>query len=125
MSKNNQVKLIGNLGSDVRITVKEAFIMASFSLATTDSYKDENDKWQQKKPVWHNVLVFHEKVIEVAKTLKKGTRITVEGTISYKPFEVNLPSGNGTKREASIIAGSIIETPLFKSEVIDNSEMEA
>lgn len=115
MSINNTVTLIGNMGSEARIIETEENRFAAFSIATTDSYKTEAGEWQEKDTIWHNVLVFNPKVIEIVKNLKTGTRIEVTGALSYRPFEV--VSGDNeviTKKEASIIAGKIEQAPLVK-----------
>lgn len=122
MNKNNQVTLIGNLGNDVRINKKKEMVMAAFSLATSDSYKDKKGEWQKKKAIWHNVLVFHDKVIEVAKDLKKGARIEINGSLSYRDFDVSTGKNKITKREASIIAHAIKSAPLSKASYQVNSE---
>ena len=115
MALNNTVTLIGNLGSEARIVATEENTFASVSLATTDSYKDEQGEWHDKQTVWHNILAFNPRVIEELKALKKGTRIQVTGSLSYRPFEV--VNGDGeiiTKKEASIIAGKVELEPLPK-----------
>lgn len=115
MAINNTVTLIGNMGSEARIIETEESRFAAFSLATTDSYKDEAGEWQEKDTVWHSILAFNPKVIEELKALKKGTRLTITGSLYYRPFEV--VNGNGemiTKKEASILAGKIELTPLVK-----------
>lgn len=115
MALNNNLTLIGNMGSEARIIVTESTTFAAFSLATTDSYKDEQDQWQDKETVWHNILLFSPRLIEIVKNLKTGTRITLTGSLSYRPFEV--VNGDGeviTKKEASIIGRQIELAPLVK-----------
>lgn len=115
MAINNTVTLIGNMGTEARIIETEGNTFIAFSLATTDSYKDGEDNWQNKETIWHNVLVFGSKTMEVAKSLKKGSRIQLTGSLSYRPFEV--VNGDGeviTKKEASVIARRIELAPLAK-----------
>ena len=105
------------MGSEARIIVNESTSFAAFSLATTDSYKDEQDQWQDKETVWHNILLFSPRLIEMVKNLKKGTRITLTGSLSYRPFEV--VNGDGEiiiKKEASIIGRQIELAPLVKKQ---------
>ena len=105
------------MGSEARIIVTEQNTFAAFSLATTDSYKDENDQWHDKETVWHNILIFNPRGIEMVKNLKKGTRLTITGSLSYRPFEVI--SGEGeviTKKETSVVAGNIELAPLVKKQ---------
>ena len=116
MALNNRVTLIGNTGSDARIIETEATQFAAVSVATTDSYKKEDsEEWQDKETVWHNVLAFNPTLIKVLDSLKKGTRIEVIGSLSYRPYQIQ--DGDGvviTKQEASIIAHKIELRPLAK-----------
>ena len=116
MAFNNTATLIGNLGDEARIyETEESDTFAALRVATTDSYKDKNEEWQEKETVWHNVLVFNPTVIAVVKSLKKGTRVKVTGSISYRPFDV--VNGDGeviTKKEATIMAGKVELAPLAK-----------
>lgn len=116
MAINNTVTLIGNMGSEARfIEQEEGKSFAAFSMATTDSYRDENEQWMQKEAVWHNILVFSPAVLGHVKGLKSGTRIKLTGSISYRPFEVQDDEGNTfTRREASIIAVKVEQAPLVK-----------
>lgn len=123
MAINNSVTLIGNLGSEVRIIETEGKLFASVSLATTDSYKDGNDQWQQKETAWHNVIAFSPFVIEILKKLKEGSRLEVIGSLSYRDFHALDDEGNVLvtkegkpimKKEASIIARKVSLAPLGK-----------
>lgn len=115
MAQNNTVTLAGNLGSEARIIATEESTFAAVSLATTDSYKDEQGNWHDKDTIWHSILAFSPRVIERLKALKKGTRVQISGSLSYRPFEVLNGEGEViTKKEAAIIAASIELAPLVK-----------
>lgn len=123
MAKNNLVILTGNIGAEAKIIETEQSTFVSASLATTDSYKDENEEWQQTETVWHNLISFHPVVIETFKILKKGTRIKIKGSVSYRKFQaVNeegrlLTTEDGTpilKQEATIRVDAVELAPLFK-----------
>ena len=114
MAFNNTIKLTGNIGNEPRIIETETNIFASFSIATTDSYKDEEGNWQDKETIWHDVLVFNPLVIEILKSLKKGTRLELTGSLSYRPFEVEVNGKSVQKKEVSIIANKIEQAPLVK-----------
>lgn len=115
MAINNTVKLIGNTGSEVKIIETEGKNFAAFSLATTDSYKDkETDEWKDKETIWHDVIVFNPKLIEALKVFKKGTRLEVIGSLSYRAFQIKDEDKVITKREASVIANKVEEAPLVK-----------
>ena len=116
MAYNNTVILKGNMGAKARILEKEKNAFAAFSLATTDSYKDKEDNWQNKEAIWHDVITFNPKLIEQLKTLDTKTRIKVTGSLSYRFFEA---TGQGDKtikkKEASIVAHKIELAPLTKT----------
>lgn len=117
MALNNLVTLIGNMGSEARElqSQNDGREFAAVSVATTDSYQNEAGEWIEKETIWHNVVAFSPSVIEILKGLKKGTRIKVEGSLSYRPYDVQ--DGDGqviTKKEASIIARRIEQAPLVK-----------
>lgn len=115
MALNNTTILTGNMGAEAKVIENDGKSFASLSLATTDSYKNDQDEWVQKDPIWHDVLVFNPKLIQQVKSFKKGTRIKVTGSISYRPFEVTLEDGKAVKKsEASIIARDIEMAPLAK-----------
>lgn len=115
MAINNTIKLIGNIGSEVRLIETEDRTFAAFSIATTDSYQDkESGEWKDKETVWHDVIAFSPTVIEALKAFKKGTRLEVIGSLNYKPFQVELNGKVITKKEASIIAQKVAQAPLVK-----------
>lgn len=108
MAYNCKIELNGNLGADPKIIEKEGKTFIALSVATTDSYpKKEGDKtvWENSKTtLWHDVLIFRPTVIEVVKKLKKGDRVDVIGSLSYRNFK----DENGINRkQASIIAGFV------------------
>lgn len=114
MAINNSVTLIGNMGSDAEIIETGSSTFAAVSIATTDSYKDDNGEWQEMATIWHNVLTFNPKLIEIFKSLKKGARLEIIGSLSYRPYKVMLDNKEITKYEASIIARKVEQAPLAK-----------
>jgi single-strand DNA-binding protein len=82
----NKVTLIGNLGGDPEVRHLESGAMvARFSLATNESYKDKDGNWQTLTE-WHNVVVWRELAERAEKQLKKGASVYVEGKISYRKY---------------------------------------
>lgn len=105
MSHNNRVELEGNLGKDPRIIEKDGKQFAALSIATTDSYKDDNGQWHNRETIWHNVLIFRPLTITFAKDFKKGDRVRVVGSISYRAHE----KADGFKVMEAVIIASFIE----------------
>lgn len=119
MAINNSVTLIGNMGSDAEIIETENTTFAAVSIATTDSYKDENGEWQELATVWHNILAFNPKLIAALKSLKKGARLEITGSLSYRPRKVMTHDDEGVVKEfnlmeTSIVARKIEQAPLAK-----------
>ncbi|MEM6359630.1 MAG: single-stranded DNA-binding protein [Bacteroidota bacterium] len=116
MAINNTVTLIGNMGSEAHTYKdKEGREFVGFSVATTDSYQNDKEEWIEKETVWHSVIAFSPSVVAILKTLKKGSRIKLEGSLSYRPFDV--VNGDGEvipKKEASIVARKVEQAPLVK-----------
>lgn len=113
MAYNNTITLTGNLGSEAKIVEQDGKEFAVFSIATADSYQDDNEQWVQKETIWHDVLVFSPYVLQQVKSLKKGTRIELTGALSYRDFQVVLEDGlRVTKKEASVIAYQVELKPL-------------
>jgi single-strand DNA-binding protein len=84
---NNRVQLIGNLGKDPEVKEFEGGKkVAKFSLATTESYKnDEGEKISETS--WHNVVAWNGLATIAEKYLNKGKEVAVEGRISYRNYE--------------------------------------
>lgn len=83
----NRIHLIGNTGRDPEVrTTGTGTKVASFSLATSESYKDhKGDK--QTETQWHNIKVWG-KLAEVAeKYVRKGQLLYIEGKVTYSSYD--------------------------------------
>ncbi len=84
----NSVQLIGRLGKDPEVKVFNDKKKASFSVATSDSYKNQNGE-KIEETQWHNVVIWG-KLAEIAeKYLKKGAEVAVEGRLIHRVYETN------------------------------------
>ena len=82
----NKAILVGCVGQDPTIHEFENGKVASFSLATNETYKDKNG---EKKTVteWHNIKMSG-KLAELAeKYVKKGNMLYVEGAIKTQKYD--------------------------------------
>lgn len=84
----NKVILIGRLGKDPVIKhFQNDSAIAEFSLATTESYRDKEGKWNDITD-WHNIKLPNKYMAERAeKYLKKGSTIYVEGKIRTRSYD--------------------------------------
>ncbi len=97
----NKVILIGNLGRDPEIQKFDNGVKkASFSLATTEAFKNkEGEKTQHTE--WHNIVLWRG-LAEIAENyLKKGSTIYLEGKIRRRDWE----DKDGQKRYTTEIIG--------------------
>jgi len=87
MAGVNKVILIGNLGKDPEVrSLESGAKVASFSLATTESYKNkEGQKVDQTE--WHNIVMWRGLAEVAEKYLKKGSQIYLEGKIRSRSWD--------------------------------------
>lgn len=83
----NKVILIGHLGKDPDIQTFESGVKkASFSLATSEEYKDKDgNKVQQTE--WHNVILWRGLADVAEKYLNKGNQVYIEGKIKTRSWD--------------------------------------
>ena len=114
----NKVVLIGNAGKDPEVRyLDNDTAVASFSLATSESYKDKNGEWQTKTE-WHNIVVWRNTAKYVESRLKKGMQVYVEGKITTRSWD----DKDGNKRYTTEIVANTIKL-LGKRE--DNGDVTA
>ena len=106
----NKVILIGNLGRgpEVRNSSDGAKIV-SLSVATSESWKDKNTGERKDRTEWHRVVVFNERLADVAeKYLRKGSKIYVEGQLQTRKWTDN----NGVDKYTTEVV-----VPRFRGEI--------
>ncbi len=83
----NKVILLGNVGKDpeVRATPGGA-IVANFTIATNERFKDKNGEWQDRTE-WHNVVAFVRTAEIVRDYVKKGSKVYVEGALRTSSWD--------------------------------------
>lgn len=82
----NKVTLIGNVGKDPDCRNINEQPCCTFSLATSESYKDKNGEWQNLTE-WHNIVTWRKTAEYCEKYLKKGMQILVEGKIKSRSWQ--------------------------------------
>ena len=84
----NKVILLGNLGQDPDIrTMQNGKKVCTFSLATSDSWKDKETGEKKEKTEWHRVVVFNEGLVSVVENyIKKGTKLYIEGSLQTRKW---------------------------------------
>lgn len=83
----NNVHLIGNLGKNVELkNFDSGSKKASFSLATTESYKNQKGEYV-KNTQWHNIVAWGRNAELISKALEKGSKVAIQGTLNYRTYE--------------------------------------
>ena len=84
----NKVILLGNLGQDPDIrTMQNGKKVCTFSLATSDSWKDKETGEKKEKTEWHRIVVFNEGLVGVVESyIKKGTKLYLEGALQTRKW---------------------------------------
>ena len=84
----NKVILIGNLGKDPDVrTTQNGARVASFSLATSESWKDKTTGERKENTQWHRVVIFNDSLVGVAERfLRKGSKVFIEGQLESRKW---------------------------------------
>ena len=98
----NKVQLLGNLGADPEVrNFQNGGRVLTFSLATSESWKDRDSGERRERTTWHRVSIFADGLIDVAeKYLKKGSKVLVEGKLENREWT----DGDGVKRYSTEVA---------------------
>jgi single-strand DNA-binding protein len=83
----NKVILVGNLGRDPETRQMQSGKVVSFSLATSEQWKDKATGERKEQTEWHRVVIFNQPLAEVAERfLQKGTKLYLEGTLRTRKW---------------------------------------
>lgn len=83
----NRVQLLGNLGADPELRMTQSGqAVLNMRLATTESYLDK-DKVKREKTDWHSVVVWGTRAEALAKFLRKGMGLFIEGSIHTSSYD--------------------------------------
>ena len=85
----NRATLIGNIGADPEVrTTQSGQRIVSFSVATTESWKDTQSGEKRERTEWHRVVIFNENLSRIAETyLTKGAKVFVEGKLATRKWQ--------------------------------------
>ena len=101
----NKVILVGNVGKEPEVRHLEGGAsVASFSLATTERYRDKNGTVQDLTE-WHNIVAWRQLADLAGNFIHKGSQIYVEGRIRTRSWD----DQNGQKRYQTEILADVIQ----------------
>ncbi len=86
MSSINNITILGNLGQDPEVKhLENGAVVANFSVATTESWKDKQGEWQNKT-TWHKVVAWKYLAERIDRYFKKGMQVYVQGKIDNRKW---------------------------------------
>ena len=95
----NKVSLMGRLGGQPEmVKFDSGRLLARFSLATHENFKDKNGEWHDFTQ-WHTINAWGKIAEKVGDKLEKGMEVVVEGKLVNQQYE----NKAGEKRFATII----------------------
>lgn len=101
----NKAILLGNVGKDPEVRFLDGGVsVASFSLATTENYKNKAGE-RVSQTEWHNIVVWRHLADLADKYISKGQKLYIEGKITNRTWE----DKEGNKRYTTEIVASTIE----------------
>lgn len=101
----NKVILLGNVGKDPEIRhLDNNVAVATFSLATSESYKNKNGE-KVTNTEWHNIVLWRGLAEIAEKYIRKGSQIYIEGKIRSRSWD----DKDGNKRYTTEILGDNLQ----------------
>ena len=85
----NKVILVGNIGQEPQVrSMQSGQKVVSFSLATSDRWRDRQTGEQKEQTEWHRVVIFNPSLVEIAeRMLQKGTKLYLEGSLRTRKWQ--------------------------------------
>jgi single-strand DNA-binding protein len=88
MAGVNKVILIGRLGKDPEIrNFDNGGMVANFTMATSETYKDRTTGEKKEITDWHNIVVRNQGAEIIQKYVHKGDMLYVEGKLRTRSWE--------------------------------------
>jgi single-strand DNA-binding protein len=92
----NRVTLIGFVGNDAEKKAAGATSIATFSVATKTSWKNDSGSWESRTD-WHRCVAFG-KPANFAGTLTKGAHVAIEGEFRSREYHPRSRSAQQRRR---------------------------
>ncbi|MFT4661420.1 MAG: single-strand DNA-binding protein [Patiriisocius sp.] len=128
MAGINKVILVGNMGKDPEVRHLEGgSTVASFSVATSETFTDRRTNERITQTEWHNVVAWRKTAEFVEKYLGKGRQIYVEGKLKTR----NWTDKEGVTRYTTEIVADVVQPlgarpgadGIAKTDSVENIEM--
>jgi single-strand DNA-binding protein len=118
MASLNKVMLIGNLGKDPELRhTASGTAVATFSIATSERFKNKQTNEWEKKTEWHNVVLWDKQATLAGQYLTKGSTVYIEGRLQTRKWQ----DKNGNDRYTTEVVGNSLEFLSSKGEGVRSS----
>ncbi len=88
MSGVNKVILVGRLGKDPEVrNLDNGAMVANFTLATSETYKDRTTGEKKEITEWHNIVLWRGLAEIAQRYLHKGDMVYIEGKLRTRSWE--------------------------------------
>jgi single-strand DNA-binding protein len=117
MAGINKVILIGNLGRDPEMRyTPNSIAVCSFSIATSETYKDKNSGERITQTEWHNIVLWRGLAETSEKYLRKGSKVYIEGKLKTRKWD----DKQGITRYSTEIVADVMQ--MLDKKVTDSPE---
>lgn len=86
MAHLNRATLIGYCGGDPRTHNGAQGLLANLNVGTTESWRDRASGERKEQTEWHRIVAYRQKAEYVAKYLKKGMQVYIEGKMRTRTW---------------------------------------
>lgn len=114
----NRADIIGNVTRDPEVrTTTSGQTVLTLGIATNERWRDKAANDMKERTEFHNVVVWGDLAQEVAKTIKKGSRVYATGRVQSRSFETQA----GSKRSVTEVVADGVSLLGLKSELAAES----
>lgn len=94
----NKVIIVGNVGKDPEIrSTQHGTDIATFSVATSDVWRDKGSGERREKTEWHRIVIFAAPLVNLVKNyVHKGSRLYIEGALQTRKWSDNTGAERST-----------------------------
>lgn len=88
MSSVNSVTILGRVGKQPEVrTIGNGTMVANFSVATSEKFKDKTSGEMKEQTEWHNIQFWGKQAEIIQKYVNKGDQIYIEGKLKTRSWE--------------------------------------
>jgi single-strand DNA-binding protein len=121
----NQLTIIGFTGKQAETKyLANGTPVTKFSVATKNSWKDNNGEWKDKTQ-WHNVVAFGTGFAELSRRLAKGTHVFVQGELNTREYDRTIQIATGKKTTDHVVKQLAVELKADTIRILDRSSADA